>query len=455
MHSSISDIGFLRKQVQLTFDDADLAEARRRILREAGQQVRLPGFRPKKVAASLVEKRYGEKATRDALQEVSERAFSTLLAEQALRPFGPIDVDIEDSAAPFVCTYRFDILPEVALPDPAGISLPAATPPDLDAEVTAELATLRARLGTTSPLAEGETVATGDHLVLSGTVTVAGEVVRTLHDFHHHIGEFVLLGTPASRMVEIAAGATAGSVLRFTTTLPATFNPTTAAGKEAEVEITIQSVNRQRPAVLDDALAQKFNQPDVPALLKTMRSMRQRAAEQALYETRIGQIRELLSSLPVELPTALVETMRTAIEHELEGKADLPAGEAERRLATAKQQAVLTAAIEAIVAKGGIVVQEQDLIEQLQMAATRSGRTFKEIVDAVRAADRLPAIRGEIKQLKALVWLLDQIPGKPHILVVPEAAAEPAAAEVAAAAPAQPAAGEGGPRTDSGAAGTA
>ena len=119
---------------------------------------------------------------------------------------------------------------------------------------TSALDNLCIRAGTMDALASTETIVKDDSVTLAGTVSVAGTEVRKLHDFHHLVGGYALLGTQPEAVIALFKDHAVGSQLHFSTTLPPSFTPTEAAGKQAEVAVTIQGAQRQRPAVADDEL---------------------------------------------------------------------------------------------------------------------------------------------------------------------------------------------------------
>jgi trigger factor len=427
MQATISDAGTLRKQLTVTYTPAEVAARREQVLKQYAGQVKLDGFRPGKSSKMLVEKRFGQAAEQKAQEELADEGFNQGVKQHQVKPIGPISNDKVSREQGLTIVCSFEIRPAITLPEPASLGVAKAEAAVSDQEAADALANLCKRAGTMAELAAGTAIAADDSVTLTGTVNVAGKEVRKLHDFHHLVGGYALLGKPPAEVVALFKAQTVGGELRFTTNLPTSFTPADAAGKEAEVAVTIQSAQRQTPAPADDALATRLGVENLETLKTRLREQLVQQKEQELHQKQITDLTEaLLAKTTVEIPPKLLEgVLRDNVDTKVaqaekdgkpadeitklreQGKAD-----AERSL---KRYLVLDTAAEV----HQVQVSREDLEGQIQMAAARSGRKPQEIADQLLKSGQLNQVVQEIREAKTLEVMLDKALGR-------ESAANPA-----------------------------
>jgi len=105
------------------------ARARAR-LADIGKNLRLPGFRPGKVPANLVRKRYGSSVMAEVLQEAVNGAADEVVRDRQLRPAGQPRVELDgtppqpgEAAQDLELTVELELLPDIELPDLTQLSL--------------------------------------------------------------------------------------------------------------------------------------------------------------------------------------------------------------------------------------------------------------------------------------------------------------------------------------------
>ena len=240
MHATITDTGLLRKQLTVTFTTSEVAARRDQVLKQVAGQSRLDGFRPGKSPKALVEKRFGAAADQKVQEELVDEGFKQALQQHRLRPIGPITNEKVEREGGLTLVCSFEVKP---------------------ASVT-----------------------------LVGTVSVEGKDVRKLHDFHHQVGGYALLGTLPDEVVALFKDRIIGHELRFASILPPSFTPSEAAGKKADITVTIQSAQRQRAAVANDDLAKRLG---LETLEQLKAKLREQLEQQKALELHQKQITEL------------------------------------------------------------------------------------------------------------------------------------------------------------------
>ena len=117
--------------------------------KKIGAQIRVPGFRPGKVPARIIDQRVGRAAVlEEALNEVVPQTYVEAAREHELKTLGQPDIEVtrqDDEALSF--TAEVDVRPEITLPELSGIAVSVDDAEVTDADVDEQLSALRERFG--------------------------------------------------------------------------------------------------------------------------------------------------------------------------------------------------------------------------------------------------------------------------------------------------------------------
>ncbi len=82
---------------------------------ETGKNAKIPGFRPGKVPFQILQKRYEGTVRPEVIRLVIDATYRQILADKKLRSVGQpqITVDSYEENQELVCTYEFEVLPEI------------------------------------------------------------------------------------------------------------------------------------------------------------------------------------------------------------------------------------------------------------------------------------------------------------------------------------------------------
>ncbi len=417
MQVTVANHAPLRTSVTISYTIAEVQARRGQVLRQLGSEIKLDGFRPGKGAMGVVEKRYGAAATQRTEELLLDEGLQQALRDNKLKPVGQFTQDGLERTDGLKLITSFEVKPPVVLPEFSTLKINKSEVEVTDAQVDESLTALARRAGDMGGLAEGETVREDDNLTLAGTVTVGGVEARKLHDFHHLVGAYPLFGKEPAGVVEVFKAAKVGSEVRFTATLPASFTPAEHAGKEAEIAVTVQNVQRLRAAPLDDALAKKMGIDNLEVLRGLMR---ERMKQTKLGEQRQAQGKELLdgllASVTVELPPTLTAAVKktqadAAAERATNQKktdAEIAAARAEAETA-AEQMLKRSFVLDAVAEKLNVAVTREDLEDQIRLAAGQTGRKPEDIAKQLQESGQVNQVAQEIREAKALETLLDTV----------------------------------------------
>ena len=115
----------LRRGFTIVLPAADIEDKRAARLAQIGRDLRLPGFRPGKVPANLVRKRYGGAVLAEVLEESVNDATKQVLTDRGLRSASQPKVEVTsiEEAHDLEFNVEVELLPDITPPDMSGIAL--------------------------------------------------------------------------------------------------------------------------------------------------------------------------------------------------------------------------------------------------------------------------------------------------------------------------------------------
>lgn len=105
----------LERQFTITIPTGDVETEFEAKLKETTQRVRIDGFRPGKVPASVVRQRYGQAIRQEIVSDLMEKALGQALSEHDVKPIGSPridDVNFEEGTD-FSFKATFEVFPEI------------------------------------------------------------------------------------------------------------------------------------------------------------------------------------------------------------------------------------------------------------------------------------------------------------------------------------------------------
>jgi len=359
------------------------ARARAR-LADIGKNLRLPGFRPGKVPANLVRKRYGSSVMAEVLQEAVNGAADEVVRDRQLRPAGQPRVAL-DGAPPVAgevaqdleLTVELELLPDIELPDLTQLKLTRYRAEPSEEVISTALASVAAQNRTFEDV-EPRPAETGDVLVVDFTGRIDGEPFEggAATDAAIEVGGAGYIPGFSEQMAGMSPGETRTIDVTFPDEYPAA--PAMAA-KAAQFEIVAKKLQRAMLPQQDDALAKAVGLNSFDELREAVMSQIQREYDQM---ARLRIKRELLDAL-AELasfptPQNLLETEFSTIWQRV--AADRSEGRIDEEDA-GKDEATLKAEYRAIADRRvrlGLLLAEIGRVNHIDVAQS-------ELTDALRA----------------------------------------------------------------------
>jgi len=389
------------KELQPDFDKA---------YKELAKQVRLPGFRPGKAPAKLLEARVGREAILDqVVNEALPSRYGQAVTESDVRPLGQPDIEVtkKEYGQELVFTAEVDVRPDIALPDLSALKITVDPIQVSDEDVDAELQSLRARFGTLAGV--DRPAATGDFVSIDLAAKIDGEDVpeASTKGLSHEVGSGQLVDGLDDVIVGLSAGESA--------TFPTEMATGPHAGKQAEVTVTVGSVKeRELPEPDDDfaALASEFDTIDELRASLADQVGRVKRVQQA-EEIRTAALEALLEQVDMPLPEAIVQAqVDSTVHNALHGldHDDAKLAEALEKQGSSREKfdadtrseaekAIKTQLLlDALGDDLDIQVGQEDLTERLVVTSRQYGIEPQQLLGYLQQNNQLPAMFADVRR---------------------------------------------------------
>jgi len=299
----------LKRAYLLTIPASDISGRIKAELRKIATQVKMPGFRPGKVPANLVKKRYGEQVHTQILDNVILASVEQLIKDRelitALTPKAELDEDYEEGKDAKI-TVEMEVMPVVDAYSIDGLKLERLTVPVSDEEVNQAIDDIALRNRLFQDAGQSSEAAEGDQLIIDYVATLDGvEFDRgRARDVSCVIGSQHLFPGFDEELI----GARAGDTRAFKIAVPADYEQAYLAGEDVEFDVTVKQVNVEVEAGIDDEFARRLGFDNLDELKKSVRNDLVRRSEEL---TRMQMKRHLLDWLAAghdfEVPERLVD----------------------------------------------------------------------------------------------------------------------------------------------------
>ncbi|MFD5321581.1 trigger factor [Streptomyces sp. NPDC127098] len=422
MKSAVETLNPTRVRLTVEVPFEELKPSLDAAYRKINQQVQVPGFRKGKIPARIIDQRFGRGAVlEEAVNDALPKFYTEAVTEGDLSPLGQPDVDITELRDNELLTFtaEVDIRPEITIPDYSGISVTVDAVEVADDEVDEVVDRLRERFASTTVVERA--AADGDVVKIDLEARVDGEVLEdgVANGVDYTIGS----GQMLDGLDEAVIGLEAGSTATFTSELKGG----SAAGREAEISVTVTTVSARELPELDDDFAQLASEFDTLDELRA--SHRERLAEEKKYqqatEAQEKVLDALLELVEVPIPQKLladeIETRKHNLEHhqlaqlgmDLEGYLKLQEKTAEEYDAELKEQSekgIRTQFVLDEIAKvEKLSVSQDELTEHLVRRSQSSGMSPDQFAKAVVEGGQVQVLVGEVRRGKALATVVESV----------------------------------------------
>jgi trigger factor len=417
--SSVENVGPTRVKLAVEVPFDELKSSLDAAYKKIGSQVRIPGFRPGKAPARIIDQRVGRSAVlEEAVNDALPRAYSEAVRESGVRALGQPEIEVTklDDGTSLSFTAEVDVRPEITLPSLEGVEVTVDDIEVTEAEIDEQLDSLRERFATLTGVERP--VETGDYVSIDLTASVDGEEVEggSATGLSYEVGA----GDLIDGIDEAIVGKSAGETVSFATTL----RQGDKAGAQADVAVTVNSVKRKELPEAGDEFAQLASEFD------TVEELRADLRERLIRAKTLGQgsqareklLEKLVESADFPLPESAVNAEIGYREHDVVHSLghddklfdELLAGQGKTRdeftaelRESAEKSVRAQILLDAIADAGQVNVGDAELTEYIVRQAANYDMPPKEFADQIVQGGNLPAMVADMRRTKALATVLE------------------------------------------------
>ena len=298
----------LERRLDLTVSAADLNEGMEQRLKRMGKNLKMPGFRPGKVPASIIRKHYGYEARMESLNELLEKCFAEAIKEKAYRVAGSPKIEPKNTENETQLEFAavFEVYPEVNVAEFSDVEIERPALEVGAAELESTLNVLRKQR--VHYEAVDRAVAKGDRVVIDFLGKKGGEPFEggEAKDYPFVLGEGAMLADFENAVM----GLKTGESKSFDMTFPADYHAKDLAGQAVTFDVNVKQVNEGILPEIDAEFAKALGiaNGDTEKMRSEIEANLKREVKTRLQNRVKNQVMDaILKAHPIDLPTALVD----------------------------------------------------------------------------------------------------------------------------------------------------
>jgi trigger factor len=379
-------------------------------IKEYSRSAKLPGFRPGKIPAEVIRKRFKDQVLGDVAESIVNKVVFEEIEGRGLKPLTmPKVSDLKiDEGQPMTFRAVFETLPLVDVPEYRGLSVPSRTAKVEDSDVDKELDRLRDENARFDPV-EGRPVQRGDFAVvdLGWRPAAGGKGGRDENAIIEVGGE----GSHPD-MATTLEGMSVGDSREVRLTWPE--DHPALAGQTIDYTLTLKAVKVKVVPAADDEFAKDLDFDSFAALRDSLRARLLAAEERKIdREVKGALVEALVERASFEVPEALVERhMTTRTENAARGLAfqgidPRKVGVNWREYRDAQRQDSVKAAkadllLDQIARREGIEVLDAEVDAEVARFAQRMNKSKDAMRRQMEKEGDIDSLRARIREEKTL-----------------------------------------------------
>ncbi len=298
----------LKREYRISIPANDIEDKLNHRLKEIGQTVVIPGFRPGKAPMGLLKKRFGEAVRGEILEATIRDATQSAFTDEGVRPALQPKVDVVKfkDGEDLEYTVALELLPEIEPMDFARLELERMVADPNEESMTQALQRLAGQRTEFKAIEDGRAAAEGDQVKIDYVGSIDGETFEggAAEDFVLQLGADRFIPGFEEQLVGVAPGGEKTVEVSFPNDYPAE----NLKGKAASFAVTVKEVLAPAPVEIDDAFAASLGMDDLETLKGVVKERMEREYGQI---SRARLKRTLLDTLSdshsFELPPGMVE----------------------------------------------------------------------------------------------------------------------------------------------------
>src|SRR5579875_2527047 len=422
-HVEIRDVGPCKKHIKVTVERKDIDDRFAEKISELVSDANVSGFRPGKAPRRIVERRFHREVADQVKSEVLLASLQQLAEDYDIAPLSTPNLDpasIElPRQGPLVYEFEVEVRPHFDLPNYRGLKIRRPVHTFTDEEVAQEERRLLMPYGQIVPKPGGE-AQVGDLVVVDAIIKFGDREIGRLNESTLSVNkQLAFKDGIAEHFAEQIVGAKAGDVRQIDIRLSSAAADPSLRNQLVKGLLTIKEVKTVILPELTPEFLSNFGVKSVEQLRELIQVVLKRRLEYQQRQAARKQVMEYITATVTwELPPDLLrrQAHRTMARKIMEMRADGISEEeilARRRLL---EQDILESTAQAlkehfvlqkIAEVEKIDVTDDDLNEEIERIAERSGESPRRVRARLEREDLLDALAAEMIERKALDLILD------------------------------------------------
>ena len=296
----------LKREFKVVIAAAEIDSKVDERLKEIAPTLQLPGFRPGKVPATLVKKRFGQSLLGEVLEKSVNESSQQALDERGLRPASQPNIEVVsfDEGKDLEFNLSVELMPEIEPLDYSVLKLKKLVAEANEKDIDDALSKLAEQHKGSEPISSKRASKIGDILVIDFVGSVDGEKFDggSAEGHHLELGSNQFIPGFEEQLVGKKAGASVKVEVKF----PENYSQANLSGKNAFFDTKIKEIRQSTKVKIDDDFAKLFGLEELSALRDALKTQ----IEQELEQTTKARLkRELLDKLedvkPFDVPQSM------------------------------------------------------------------------------------------------------------------------------------------------------
>ena len=404
----------------------DVAKAYSKTVRTFQKHARIPGFRPGKVPESVIRRRFAADIRKEVIDTLLPERFNQSVKELGIAPVGQPQVTelTIDDGTPLHVKAVFEYIPNFSIEGYQSVVVEKPSVEVTEEDFAHELEQVRQSRATIEPVEEDRALVDGDWAQISYRGQVEGEA-----DAEPITGEDTLVeigGTDTVQaFTESLRGTKPGQEIKAEVIYPDDYSEQKLAGKTVSYEIEVKAIKKRTAPELNDDFAKEVGNYENLDDLKTrvrehLANRKRRSLEN---ETKDRLMAALLDRYPFPVPESIVQDrvdarldrgLRALAAQGMDPEQMRKLDFARLRVAQrdgAVAEAKATILLDRIAHEENITVTDEELEQELQMAALQSREPVETLRARLTADGGLARIREQLRREKTASLLYERLPG--------------------------------------------
>jgi len=387
---------------------------------------KIPGFRAGKVPESVIRRRFAAEIRKEVIDSLLPERFNKAVVDLGVKPVGQpqvTELTVEDGQ-PLHVKAVFEYIPDFSIDGYQTVAVDKPSIEVTEEEFRQEIEQLRESRATIEPVEEDRALVDGDWAQITYKGQVEGEAEAA-----PIAGEDSLVEISGKDTVDAFSsalrGAKAGQELKAEVIYPADYAEPKLAGKTVAYEVEVKAIKKRTLPELNDGFAKELGAYESMADLETrvrehMAFRKRRSVE---GETKDRLFAALTEKYQFPIPESLVqEQIDARLERGLRALAAQGMNPEQMRkldfarLRTAQRDSAIaevktSVLLDRIAQEENITVSDEELDNELQMAALQSREPVDTLKVRLTQDGGLARIREQLKREKTAAAMYERLPG--------------------------------------------